>query len=169
MMILMRLPSRIDGVDVLCRRTYPPTTPARRRRPTPHPPMLRIRLVGVDRAERTNTHAPSCGGLVFRVSSRATRPELVVVSCRRVRRRPGGWCCCPSSYYVLYTFLIRVVVQSCIVSCIFFASLYGKTRVARDGNNEEINFRPWKNSWEIPRTKCTQFPRKEIKLYAIST
>ena len=58
--------------------------------------------------------------------------------------------------------------QTCDESCIVFASLYGKPRTTRNGNKSEINSRWWKNSWEIPRTNCTQFPGKEIKLYAIS-
>ena len=59
-------------------------------------------------------------------------------------------------------------MQSWNQSCIDFASLYGKPRVARNGNNDEINSRWWKNSTEIPRTKCTQFPDMEIILVFFS-
>ena len=53
-------------------------------------------------------------------------------------------------------------------SWIIVGSLYGQPRVARHGNYAEINFCGWKNLWELPRTKCTQFPDREIILYFFS-
>ena len=53
-------------------------------------------------------------------------------------------------------------MQSWNQSCIVFASLYGKPRVTLHGNNAEKNFRGWKNLFEIPRTKCTEFQGTEI-------
>ena len=51
--------------------------------------------------------------------------------------------------------------QTCDESCIVFASLYGKPRVARNGNKEETNFHVWK----IPGAKAFRtnfFPFLEI-------
>ena len=70
----------------------------------------------------------------------------------------------PGSFFIC----TKNLNETCNESWIIFASLYGKPRVARNGNFIEVNFRGWKNLSEVPRTICTQFPAMEIILLFFS-
>ena len=78
---------------------------------------------------------------------------------------------CGNFLFVLWSPL-GALNETCHESCIVFASLYGKPRVARNGNNAEINSRRGKLCGKFlvqivrnsPERKkyCTQFPEMEI-------